>query len=170
MCDLRCDDGGAGSARCTFLLASGNVGGRDTLGVGRVAPERRRRRGQRRGASAGAALKRVGAVTRFSVLCGGAAGVSGIQQADALPPARDARLQLPQASSTGTVMPMGGGVPVVRFALQRWRRKLREARFCPGVRGSGGSQRARRGGARLLVGDGGGSHDGVLPPARRWGV
>jgi len=137
---------------------------------GRTAPGGRRRRQHRRGASFGAALGRGGAVARFSVLCGGAAGSSAAQSAAVWPPARDARLRLPPSSSAGAVTPTGGGLPVVRFALRRRRRGLREARFPPGVGGSRGPQRPRRGGAPPLAGGGGGSIDGVLRPARRWGA
>ena len=83
---------------------------------------------------------------------------------------RSARLRPPPSSSAGAVTPTGGGLPVVRFAVRRRRRGLREARFPPGVGGSRGQQRPRRGGAPPLAGGGGGGNDGVLPPARRWGA
>jgi len=76
----------------------------------------------------------------------------------------------PRSSSAGAVTPTGGGLPVVRFAPRRRRRGLRAARFPPGVWGSRGPQRPRRGGAPPLAGGGGGGNDGVLPPARRWGA
>jgi len=57
---------------------------------GRAAPGGRRRRRQRRGASAGAALGHGGAVARFSVLCGGAAGSRLPQWAGVLPEGRGA--------------------------------------------------------------------------------
>jgi len=148
----------------------GKSGAATPSACGRAAPVGRRRRRQRRGAFAGAALGRGGAVERFSVLCGGAAGSSAAQSAAVLPPARDARLRLPPSSSEGVVTPTGGGLPVVRFALRRRRRGLREARFPPGVGGSRGPQRPRRGGAPPLAGGGGGGNDGVLSPARRWGA
>jgi len=85
-------------------------------------------------------------------------------------PVRAAHLRLPPSSSAGAVTPTGGGLPVVKFALRRRRRKLRDARFPPGVGGSRKPQRPRRGGASPLAGSGGGGNDGVLPPARRWGA
>jgi len=148
----------------------GKSGAATPSALGRTAPGGRRRRPQRRGASAGAALGRVGAVARFSVLCGGAAGSSAAQSAAFLLPARDARLCLPPSSSAGAVTPTGGGLAVVRFALRRRRRGLRKARFSPVVGESRAPQRPRRWDAPLLAGGDGGRNDGVLPPARRWGV
>jgi len=137
---------------------------------GRAVPGGRRRRRQLRGAAAGAALGRSGAVARFSVLYGGAAGSSAAQSAAVLPPARDARLRLPPSLSAVAVTPTGEGLPVVRFALRRRRRGLGEARFPHGVGGSRGPQRPRRGGAPSLAAGGGGGNDGVRQPARRWGA
>jgi len=68
------------------------------------------------------------------------------------------------------VTPTGEGLPVVRSALLRRRRGLRETRFPPGVGESRGPQRPRRGGAQPLAGGGGGGNDGVLPLARLWGA
>ena len=136
----------------------------------RIAPRGRRRRRHRRGASASAALGCGGAVPGLSVLCGGAARTSAAQSAAVLAPARDARLRLPPSASAGAVTATAGGLPVVRFALQRRRRGLREARFPRGVGGCWGPQRPRRGGASPLAGGGVGGNDGVLPPARRWGA
>ena len=151
-------------------LVSAAVPLRCSTAWGRTAPGGRRWRRKRRGASDGAALGRGGAVARFSVLCGGAAGSSPAQSAAVLSPARDARLRLPPSPSAGAVTPTGGCLPVVRFALRRRRRGLRVARSPPGVTDRRGPQRPRRMGAPPLAGGGGGGNDGVLPTARRWGA
>jgi len=80
------------------------------------------------------------------------------------------RLRLRPSSSAGAVTPTGGGLPVVRFALPRRRRGLRETRFPPGVGGCLGPQRPWHRGAPPLAGGGGSGNDGVLLPARCCGA
>jgi len=146
----------------------GKLGAAALSAWGRTAPGGRRRRRQRRGVSAGAGARRrrfkiSGPLQRRRRIKRGSIG--GCLAASA----RHASSPAPSLSA-GAVTPTGGGLPVVRFALRRRQRGLREARFPPGVGGSRGPQRPRRGGAPPLACGGGGRNDGVLPPARRWGA
>jgi len=96
----RGDADGGSSSRCPICAATtaaraprgalpswrrGKSGAAAPSAWGRAAPGTRRRRRHRRGAFAGAALGRCGAVARYSVFCGSGAGSSAAQSVAVLP-------------------------------------------------------------------------------------